>query len=127
MTQATNKIAGWALSAVGALIALSGFFLLCGGIYLMTLGGSLFFAPAGLGLLVAGALIARRRLLGAGVYLAVFAITVVWSLFDAGLAFWPLFSRLLFLVVMAGCCCCCCPSSATAAVRAGPATWRPPR
>jgi quinate dehydrogenase (quinone) len=98
--QTLKKVARWALTVLGVMTALSGLFLFAGGVYLATLGGSWFFAPAGLGLVVGGALIARRRLAGALLYLAVFAATVVWSLLDAGMAFWPLFSRLLFLAVV---------------------------
>lgn len=98
--QAIKRAARWALTALGAMIVLSGLFLLAGGIYLATLGGSWFFAPAGLGLVVSGALIARRRLAGAALYLAVFVAAVAWSLLDAGMAFWPLFSRLLFLAIV---------------------------
>lgn len=98
--QTLKKISGWALVALGVAIALSGLFLLAGGAYLATLGGSWFFAPAGLGLIVAGVLIARRRLAGATLYLVVFVVAVAWSLLDVGMAFWPLFSRLLFLAVI---------------------------
>lgn len=98
--QTFKKISEWALVALGVAIAVSGLFLVAGGIYLGTLGGSWFFAPAGLGLIVAGVLIARRRLAGAALYLTVCVAAVAWSLFDAGMAFWPLFSRLLFLAVI---------------------------
>ncbi|KAF1021534.1 MAG: Quinate/shikimate dehydrogenase (quinone) [Paracidovorax wautersii] len=65
-----------------------------GGIYLATLGGSLYFALAGLGLVLSSGLMFRRRVAGAWVFAAVALATVAWALADAGLAFWPLFSRL---------------------------------
>jgi quinate dehydrogenase (quinone) len=89
-----------ALSALGVLVAASGLFLFAGGAYLASLGGSWFFVAAGLGLTVAGVLIVRRRLAGAALYLLVFGAAVAWSLLDAGMAFWPLFSRLLVLAIV---------------------------
>ena len=100
-TDKTMKAAVPALILLGLLILLYGFAMLAGGVYLIALGGSWFFAPAGLALALAGWLIVRRRPLGAALYLAVFAVTVAWSLWEAGLAFWPLFSRLFAMAVLA--------------------------
>ena len=82
-------------------VAVFGLSLLAGGAYLVSLGGSWYFAPAGLVLAVAGGLIARRRAVGAALYLLFFAATAVWSIWDAGLAFWPLFSRLFVIAALA--------------------------
>ncbi|WP_121207511.1 membrane-bound PQQ-dependent dehydrogenase, glucose/quinate/shikimate family [Pseudomonas aeruginosa] len=102
MPQEHRSKAGAALLVVlGSIIGLIGLFMLAGGAYLILLGGSWYFALAGLGLAASGALIALRRALGAALYLLVFAATVAWSLWDVGLAFWPLFSRLLMLAVLA--------------------------
>lgn len=86
---------------LGLLILLTGLFMLVCGLYLITLGGSCYFALAGAGLSVAGVLIVRRRAAGGGLYLVVFAATLGWSLWEVGLAFWPLFSRLFALAVLA--------------------------
>ncbi|MCR8722361.1 membrane-bound PQQ-dependent dehydrogenase, glucose/quinate/shikimate family, partial [Pseudomonas syringae] len=75
--------------------------MLVGGSYLITLAGSWYFALAGLGMTLAGILIVQRRLLGAVFYLAVFVASAGWSLWEVGLAFWPLFSRLFALAVLA--------------------------
>jgi quinate dehydrogenase (quinone) len=87
--------------ALGIITLFTGLFMLAGGSYLITLAGSWYFALAGLGLTLAGILIVRRRLLGALIYLAVFVASVGWSLWDVGLAFWPLFSRLFALAALA--------------------------
>lgn len=87
--------------ALGIITLLTGLFMLAGGSYLITLAGSWYFALAGLGLTLAGILIVQRRLLGALIYLAVFVASVGWSLWDVGLAFWPSFSRLFALAVLA--------------------------
>jgi quinate dehydrogenase (quinone) len=96
---------GWAtvigLWVLGAVILMTGLFILGGGAYLLILGGSWYFALAGLGLSLAGILLAVRRSEGAMLYLFVFAATVVWALCDVGFAFWPLVSRLFAAAVLA--------------------------
>lgn len=92
-----------ALWIVGAAILLIGLSMLVGGIILITLEGSWFFALAGLGLSVSAIFLIMRRPLGAAIYVAVFGITILWSLWEVGLAFWPLFSR-LFLIAVWLCC-----------------------
>lgn len=89
------------LIVLGLFIAGVGLCLLAGGAYLITLGGSWYFALAGVGMLTAGALLMRQRLAGVLLYLVVFGASVPWALWDAGLAFWPLFSRLMALAVLA--------------------------
>lgn len=97
----TFGVGGIALVALGLTIFTIALFLLGGGVYLITLGGSWYFAPAGLGLAAAAVLIALRRPLGAVIYLLVFAATIAWSLWEVGLTFWPLVSRLVVLAVLA--------------------------
>lgn len=89
------------LLGLGALIALVGLALAIGGGYLIMLGGSWYYLPAGLALLVAGGLIAGRRPAGAWLYALVLVLSALWAVRDAGLEFWPLFSRLYLLTVLA--------------------------
>jgi quinate dehydrogenase (quinone) len=88
------------LITLGVITLLPGLFMLIAGAYLITLGGSWYFVLAGLGMTVAGLLLIRRRLPGALLYLAVFAASVTWALWDVGFAFWPLFSRLVALATL---------------------------
>lgn len=90
----------WAGRLVGALSMLFGLAFLVGGIYLATLGGSLYFAPAGLAMLVAGTLLWRGRTAGAWLYAVALAASAAWAVADAGWVFWPLFSRLFALGVL---------------------------
>ncbi|HFL2185133.1 TPA: membrane-bound PQQ-dependent dehydrogenase, glucose/quinate/shikimate family [Pseudomonas putida] len=99
------------LVILGLFILLVGLGMAVGGAYLISLGGSWYFALAGLGLLVAGVLIARQRWLGVVLYLLVLAGTVVWSLWEVGLGFWPLFSRLVLFAVLAVLLLLCAPTS----------------
>lgn len=87
------------LILLGVLITAAGLFFLVGGAKLALLGGSLYFLLAGIALVASGVLIGLRRPLGGQLYLAVFAITILWALWDAGLSFWPLVSRLMAMAV----------------------------
>jgi len=87
--------------ALGIVIGLGGLFMLAGGSYLITLGGSWYFALAGLGMSLSGVLLTRQRLVGALIYLGVFVASLAWSVWEVDLEFWPLFSRLFALGVLA--------------------------
>lgn len=63
----------------GAFLSIAGIVLAAGGL-MSSFDGSAFYAVAGLGLTISGALIAKRHRAGAWTYLAVFAVTVSWSL-----------------------------------------------
>lgn len=95
------RVGSVSLSMLGGIILLVGLFMLIGGIELQSLGGSGYFSLAGVGLTLSGILIALRRPSGVVLYLAVFIASLVWSLWDVGLSFWPLFSRLVMLAVLA--------------------------
>ena len=85
------------LGVLGAVLALAGLFFLIGGGKLIALGGSWYFLLAGLGLVLSGVQMLRRRNSGAWLYLLTFAATVIWALADVGLDYWGLISRLLAL------------------------------
>ena len=63
----------------GALLSIAGLILAAGGL-ISAFDGSAFYAVTGVGLTLSGALIAKRHRAGAWTYLAVFAVTVSWSL-----------------------------------------------
>lgn len=88
---AVVRCAIWALAA---LILALGLAFTAGGAQLASLGGSLYFLLMGLALLVSGVAMARRRVLGAWVYAAGLLGTTAWALWEVGLDFWPLVSRL---------------------------------
>ncbi|MBO9127449.1 MULTISPECIES: glucose/quinate/shikimate family membrane-bound PQQ-dependent dehydrogenase [unclassified Rhizobium] len=87
------------LVLLGAIITLAGLFFAVGGGKLVSLGGSWYFLLAGVGLVIAGLLIIRRKPVGALLFGLVFVLSVIWAIWDAGFEFWPLISRLLAIAV----------------------------
>ena len=95
-----RTIAAVLVRVFGVLVALVGAPLVVGGVWLIALGGSPYYLLAGLGLVASGALMARLRALGAWVYLAVFAATFLWALWEVGLNGWALVPRLVAPAVL---------------------------
>ncbi len=84
----------------GALFALIGLVLAVGGTWLLILGGSFYYLPAGLALIASGVLIARGQALGVLVYAVLYGVTILWALWEVGLAGWPLLPRLFAPTVL---------------------------
>lgn len=90
-----SAIAKTWLFVLGAVLALAGLFFAVAGGKLVMLGGSWYFLLAGIAIVIAGALVILRKPAGALLFGLVTIATVVWAIWDAGLDFWPLISRLL--------------------------------
>ena len=69
------------------------------GLYLASLGGSLYYAVAVALVLIAGLLVLRRKVWGIWLYWTVLLGTAAWSLWEVGLDGWALMPRLVFLAV----------------------------
>lgn len=82
------------LMLVGIVTALAGLYFIGGGGWLVWLGGSGYFLIAGVLLLISGILLFRRHMAGALLFGVTLIFSIIWSLMDVGLQFWPLFSRL---------------------------------
>lgn len=89
-----SVLTGIALIVVGLPIAF-------GGVQLFRLGGSGYYLPAGLGLVVAGILIMMRRLWGVWLYAIVYLGTILWAIAEVGVQFWPLAARIVAPTVLA--------------------------
>lgn len=89
-TYSTHGFAYWALKAFAIVLALYGLALAAGGLWLVTLGGSWYYLPAGIGMLVSGILLLFMRIQGVWLYWLVFVATLVWALWEVGLEPWPL-------------------------------------
>lgn len=77
----------------GAVLVLMGLPLLGGGAWLIVLGGSPYYALAGLGFLATGGLLFAGSAAALWVYAAVLLGTLGWALWEVGLDWWPLAAR----------------------------------
>lgn len=84
---------GVLLPSVAGVTALMGLSYVAGGSWLAALGGSWYYLPAGFVLLVVAALVLRRRPAAWWVYAGFVVATLVWSLWEVGLAWWGLAAR----------------------------------
>lgn len=85
---------GFCLLAIGAVIAI-------GGVWLLTLGGSAYYLPAGLSVCAAGIAVLRGRWWpAAAIYLCLMAASLVWGLWEAGLNGWALAPRVVSPAVL---------------------------
>jgi quinoprotein glucose dehydrogenase len=78
----------------GIVFILIGLALAGGGAWLIALGGSLFYAIAGLGIVLTGALLIARRHAALWLYAIVVIGSVAWSISDIRFDWWPLAARL---------------------------------
>jgi len=81
-------------SLLGILLLLMGLAMLAGGIKLSTLGGSLYYLLAGIGITLTGILLLMRRRAALGLYAIVLFASTVWALWEVGLDWWQLVPRL---------------------------------
>ncbi|MER1077068.1 membrane-bound PQQ-dependent dehydrogenase, glucose/quinate/shikimate family [Pseudomonas aeruginosa] len=87
---------GWATTALSVLLAVLGLVFVAGGARLVGLGGSWYYLLSGVGLLVAAALLCKRRYVAAALlYAAGLLATLLWALVEVGLNAWPLAPRLI--------------------------------
>ena len=73
---------------LGSLILLPGMAMAAGGAWLLMLGGSWYYLPAGVGMVVSGVLLLRGRASGAWWYWGVLAATLAWTAWESGLDYW---------------------------------------
>lgn len=81
------------LRGIGVLLALIALSLLVGGGWLLALGGSPYYALAGLGLGLTAWLIHKSSPMAWWVYAALVLFTLIWSLWEVGLDWWGLAAR----------------------------------
>ena len=83
-------VTGWILLLLGASLA-------AGGVWLVALNGSWAYVGMGIGLLLTGALLIRRRRSALAAYAALLIATLVWALWEVGLDRWALIPRGAFI------------------------------
>lgn len=77
-----------------------GLLLTLSGAWLIYIGGSPYYAIAGIFYILSVPLLWRTRMSGIAVLLLVALATVVWAIWEVGMAFWPLFPRILSPIVI---------------------------
>lgn len=73
--------------------ALLGLVLAGGGLWLATLGGSLFYAPCGVAVLLTAYLLWKRNAAALWLYTLIVFATLIWAVVEAGFDFWTLAPR----------------------------------
>lgn len=91
----SGKGLGIASVLLGLVLLATGLFFAIGGGKLVALGGNGYFLIAGIVTVLSAIQFFRRKSSAVVLFLLVFVGTLIWSLFDAGLEFWPLVSRLM--------------------------------
>lgn len=81
-------------------VGLLGAVLLAGGLWLVRVGGSVYYAGLGLALLAVGLLWTRQRASAGLLFAATLAASLAWALWEVGLDWWPLAARLDVLFVL---------------------------
>ncbi len=79
--------------------AISGLYLVGGGIWLIIVGGSPYYVIAGIVMLVIAGLVYRRNGLALGLYALLLIGTVIWAIAEVGFDFWALAPRTDILVI----------------------------
>lgn len=77
------------------LLVFSGVALTVGGVWLIALGGSFYYAITGIGYIAAAVLVLKRSKSACYLTGLLFLMTVPWALWESGLNYWALFPRLL--------------------------------
>jgi quinoprotein glucose dehydrogenase len=95
MARQTRGFGYWAVMVLAAIMVVFGLPIFAGGIWLIALGGSWYYALAGLGLLVSAWFLFRHAMLGVWIYLLTFVGTVIWALWERGFDGWAQVPRLV--------------------------------
>ena len=92
----------WRLATVVLALALGAFgmALFGGGVWLMALGGSWYYALTGAGRVVTAVLLCRQRLEAVYLFAVIWGLTLIWALWEVGLNWWGLVPRLVAITVI---------------------------
>ena len=88
MARGNRGFGYWAVIVLAVVMALFGLPILAGGVWLITLGGSWYYALAGLGLLATAWFLFRHSMLAVWTYLLTFVGTLIWALWERGFDGW---------------------------------------
>ncbi|PKQ08958.1 MAG: membrane-bound PQQ-dependent dehydrogenase, glucose/quinate/shikimate family [Alphaproteobacteria bacterium HGW-Alphaproteobacteria-12] len=85
---------------IGAVLVLTGIVMAGGGLWLMVLGGSWYYAIAGAGLIASGIFVVRRDATGVWIYSATWILTLLWAFWEVGFDGWALVPRIVAPTVL---------------------------
>lgn len=88
-------IALWWRMLVGLLLVILGLLIGGGGAWLIALGGSWYYLPAGIALLIAGTLLLTGNAAGVWLYTLTWLATLIWAYWEVGFDGWALMPRIL--------------------------------
>ncbi|TCQ15927.1 membrane-bound PQQ-dependent dehydrogenase, glucose/quinate/shikimate family [Rhizobium sp. PP-CC-3G-465] len=91
----TSRIAIWFRRLYSAVLLVIGIALICGGVLLISEGGSPYYCITGLAVVASGAFLWRGDRRGAWFYCAMLVATVAWSIWEVGFEPWELVPRLV--------------------------------
>ena len=89
-----------AARVLGAIVTVLGIVLGAGGLWLLALGGSWYYAPAGALMILSGVGLMRARASGFWWFAALLVGTVVWAAWESGLDYWRWVPRLGLVVAL---------------------------
>ena len=95
MTRIRSRAEAWSAPVLGTIMVIIGIVLAIGGGWLISLGGSFYYLPVGIGLIISGVLLWLRRFEGALLYLLIFLATLIWAWWEVGSNGWALVPRLV--------------------------------
>ena len=90
----------WSAILLAIVLALIGVVLGAGGVMLVSLGGSLYYAIAGILMLISAWLLFRGRLLGGWLYIGLFVLTALWGFSEARGNAWAMVPWLIAPLVL---------------------------
>ncbi|MDO9639907.1 MAG: membrane-bound PQQ-dependent dehydrogenase, glucose/quinate/shikimate family [Pseudotabrizicola sp.] len=90
-----NRAASIAVTVLAVVLVIFGLPIFAGGIWLITLGGSWYYAFAGAGLLATAYGLFNRTMAAVWLYLLTFVGTVIWAFWEAGFNWWAQVPRLV--------------------------------
>ncbi|KRA97880.1 glucose dehydrogenase [Devosia sp. Root685] len=85
----------WWTMFVGVVLLVFGLPIAAGGLWLITLGGSWYYLPAGIGLLLTAWFLFQRSLNALWIYIITYIATLIWALWEVGLDGWGQVPRLI--------------------------------
>ena len=93
--RSAHGIGHWLTMALAAVLLAFGLAIFAGGVWLISLGGSYYYAIAGVGLLATSIFLFRTSMAAFSIYLVTWLGTLVWAFWEVGFDWWAQLPRLL--------------------------------